>query len=83
MKRRVIVHIGMHKTGSSSIQHTLYQRLADASFEYADLGCANHSEQIHSLFSSSPERYHLHRKRGRSKEEIERFNADIRQRRVR
>jgi len=80
MKRRIIVHIGMHKTGSSSIQQTLHTGLADPAFEYADLDKPNHSQGVYSLFCDSPETYHAHRKRGWGEEEIEQFNAATRER---
>lgn len=49
-KKEIIIHIGMHKTGSSSIQRTLYKYLNDKRFTYVDLGSANHSSYISSLF---------------------------------
>jgi len=57
---RCIIHIGMHKTGSSSIQSSL-DGLDDATFRYADLGVSNHSLAMYSLFSEHPERHHLHK----------------------
>ena len=33
-----VFHFGMHKTGSSSIQNSLYHGLGDPAFHYADLG---------------------------------------------
>ena len=53
---RCIIHIGMHKTGSTSIQASL-NRLADSRFLYADLGPEpNHSIPLCVLFSSDPAR---------------------------
>ena len=49
-KKECIVHIGMHKTGSSSIQASLYQQLKSEFFSYFDLNEPNHSERIFSLF---------------------------------
>ena len=80
MMRRVIVHIGMGKTGSSSIQQTLRRGLADPAFRYAGFGGTSHSRSVYSLFSDSPEAFHGHRKRGWGKEEIERFNIATRER---
>ena len=60
-----IVHIGMHKTGSSSIQHSL-RNFKDAQFVYAALGeDANHSLAIFTAFGTQPERHPLHRKADR------------------
>lgn len=45
------VHIGMHKTGSSSIQHNLYRHLSDNHFVYAQMEIPNHSIPIYSMFA--------------------------------
>ena len=51
-----IIHIGMHKTGSTSIQHSL-QGFADQHFTYAELGDnPNHSCAIYDLFTREGER---------------------------
>ncbi|QKE65032.1 hypothetical protein HNE05_17285 [Aquipseudomonas campi] len=51
-----IIHIGMHKTGSTSIQHSL-QGFADQHITYADLGDSpNHSYAIYDLFTQGAER---------------------------
>ncbi len=65
-----IVHIGMHKTGSSSIQETLFNNLTDPGFEYADFGLANQSTLLYTLFSDEPENYHKYRKLGLKKTEV-------------
>lgn len=57
MKERCVIHIGMHKTGSSSIQSSLYKQLTDENFSYADLGGPNHTSRILQLFSEHPEKY--------------------------
>lgn len=55
-----IVHIGMHKTGSTSIQQSL-NGYSDCSCLYARIGNdANHSLAIFSLFSDHPEKHPLH-----------------------
>ena len=65
---RCIIHIGMHKTGSSSIQKSL-RGFQNEEFMYAALGAdANHSLAIYSLFFADPGRHHLHRTR--SDEEV-------------
>ncbi len=50
MKKKCIIHIGMHKTGSSSIQHSLYSNLKDDVFTYLDVGKANHSILLSMFF---------------------------------
>lgn len=64
--RRCIIHIGMHKTGSTSIQSSL-QGFSDDRFLYANLGnIPNHSLAIHSLFVAHPGRHRMHKASGRN-----------------
>lgn len=48
--RRLILHFGTHKTGSTSIQRTLARANLGPDWEYANLGAANHSRVILSAF---------------------------------
>lgn len=74
---RCIVHIGMHKTGSTSIQLSLHG-LDDDRFLYARLaGTPNHSLPIYSAFADTPERHHLHRANGRDRAAIQRYNDRV------
>jgi hypothetical protein len=50
-----IVHFGMHKTGSTSIQQSLYRRLADPRFHYIDLGVADAGPRLAAVFQRQPE----------------------------
>ncbi len=70
----------MHKTGSSSIQASLFAAGGNAFFRYADLGRPNHSEPVYSLFADKPREYHIHRKRGRDGAAIDHFNEANRRR---
>lgn len=45
MVRRCLLHIGMNKTGSTSIQHT-FDHYADGTWRYLDLGSSNHSHLL-------------------------------------
>jgi len=74
MAPQVILHIGMHKTGTTSIQATL-QDFDDGGVRYARLNDQNHSIPIYSQFSSDKYDYHIHKGRGRGKEEIDKINA--------
>jgi hypothetical protein len=57
---RCVLHIGMPKTGTSSIQATLVDREL-ANFEYLRLAeGGNHSTAIYSAFADSPETHHAH-----------------------
>jgi hypothetical protein len=73
-----IIHIGMHKTGSTSIQRSLHG-FSDDRFSYARLArTPNHSLAIYSAFASIPERHHLHRSAGRDLNHVHRYNDRIR-----
>jgi hypothetical protein len=49
MTRRCILHIGLHKTGSSAIQHS-FQRYDDGRLAYLQMGVPNHSYWCNLLF---------------------------------
>lgn len=72
---RLILHIGMPKTGSSSIQETLFNLGTLGSFNYAKLGVANHGGIITSVFSENPYEWRGHRVAARSPKEVKDFNS--------
>ena len=51
--RELILHVGMHKTGTTSIQRSL-QGLPAKGFRYVDLGHANHSNLVIAAFADVP-----------------------------
>jgi len=53
----VILHIGMHKTGTTSIQKSL-SGFDDGKTIYANLGPENHSFAIYTIFSAQRYNYH-------------------------
>lgn len=63
--RQIILHVGMHKTGSTSIQNNCYryrETLAEhgiiyPSFSYLDHTRTNHSGPITAAISENPDRY--------------------------
>jgi hypothetical protein len=73
MVPEVILHIGMHKTGTTSIQSAL-NNFDDGRVRYAQLNDVNHSIPICSLFSKYTYEYHVHKSFGRSREEIDTIN---------
>jgi len=78
---KCIIHIGMHKTGSTSIQHSL-DSYSDDRFLYATLtNTPNHSLAMYSLFAADPGRHRLHRFAQRSGRKLtaylERAQADL------
>jgi len=50
IKQKLFIHLGMHKTGSSSIQESL-KNLNIKNYKYINLGISNHSGPLHRLFS--------------------------------
>jgi hypothetical protein len=73
MITEVILHIGMHKTGTSAIQSCL-KNYDDGSIRMARLPDINHSVPIYSLFSESKYNYFMHRSLGLDKNEIDEYN---------
>lgn len=68
--REVILHIGMHKTGTSSIQKSI-QGLSENGIRVASFDEVNHSIPMYTMFSSERYDYHYWNNRGYSKLEIE------------
>jgi hypothetical protein len=72
-----ILHIGMHKTGSTSIQFSL-ANFSDARMLYARLGTTpNHSLAMYTLFAAEPQKHRLHAGR-RSPEKMRAYIDGIR-----
>jgi hypothetical protein len=68
---RVILHAGMHKTGTSTIQVSLSSGLNNSHYVYLDLGEPNHSGPLVNLFGEKPENYHGNKKRGLTIQDIQ------------
>ena len=75
---RILLHAGMHKTGTSSIQASLSSGLSDPGFIYLDLGEPNHSGPLINLFGIKPESYHGNRKRGLSIQDLQTIRQSLR-----
>jgi hypothetical protein len=50
LQRKLIIHIGMNKTGSSSIQESMHKNLYNERFKYMQLSSPNHSGPLQMLF---------------------------------
>lgn len=59
---RCVLHIGMPKTGTSSIQDTLYFGLKDPRFSYYSAGEVNGSRMLWTLYAKEKLPFHLWRK---------------------
>lgn len=75
----VILHVGLHKTGTSSIQETFFSEINNKLLEtkdylYPKSWYSNHSIPVYSAFCDDPENYHINIKRGYSFEEIKSVN---------
>lgn len=76
---KLVLHAGMHKTGSSSIQKSFatYDRGGVA---YLQVGHPNHSGLHFTAFAKAPHRYRAHVKNKRSEEEVAALRARFRER---
>lgn len=68
--KELLLHIGMHKTGSSSIQSSL-KDYADDRTHYASFQEENHSKPVTTLFSSDPYNLLPWKRRGLSKRKVD------------
>lgn len=68
-KQTILLHIGMHKTATTSIQASL-SGFSDGHVRYARLGRANHSLALITAFSQSPEQHQFFARRGNSPEDL-------------
>jgi len=68
----MIVHIGMPKTGTSSIQESLVHGMRDPRFVYVGLGLVNGSRALQCLVGDQPVAAHLHPSQGIDREGIRR-----------
>jgi tetratricopeptide (TPR) repeat protein len=74
---RLVIHIGMPKTDSSSIQETLFAKGRHGQFAYADLGVPNQGGMLRSFFSADPYIWGGHRAACRSHPEVIAFNQNV------
>jgi hypothetical protein len=71
---KLILNIGMHKTGTTSIQRTLHNYVGETA-AYLDAGHWNHSGVLMTMFMSQPETYSAHKKNSRSLEDVDVLKA--------
>lgn len=68
--RPLILHVGMPKTGTSSLQESLFRCLSDRRFRYVGLGMVNASRAIQCLVGDEPVVRHAHPSQGIDPEAI-------------
>lgn len=79
--KRCWIHIGMPKTGSTSIQGHLAKRRRGTGWRYIAIGkLANMNREMHAMFGTQPERWYWFKKQGMSREEIQEQGALMRDR---
>ncbi|MEY4984218.1 MAG: hypothetical protein RIR62_2484 [Pseudomonadota bacterium] len=69
MPRRLVLHIGMHKTGTTAIQSAL-AGYDDGQTRMARLGGQNHSIPMLTAFAADPTRYHVWVRQGLAADEV-------------
>ncbi|MEB3265391.1 MAG: hypothetical protein VKN13_02125 [Cyanobacteriota bacterium] len=79
MASSLILHAGMHKTGTSSIQKTLFHGLQDTRYHYVGCGLVNGSRAIHTLVADQPVLHHTHRDRGLDDKAVEQLRIHYQQ----
>lgn len=72
------IHIGMPKTGTTTIQGALAKARQFSEFRYLELDHANHSQGMVAIFSKTPESSPFFRHSGGSTEEFRRYAAEMR-----
>jgi len=75
--KNLYIHVGMSKTGTSTIQDTLYANrdfLLKADCFYSNYLPKNHSDVFRMLFASEPEKQHTNVKLGIGKDEVKTLN---------
>lgn len=70
-----IIHAGMHKTGTTAIQHHLYHQMPKG-VHYLPWRDPNHSDLGVVLFDEAPETYWVFRREGRSAEDMQKWRGE-------
>lgn len=71
---KLVLNIGMHKTGSSAIQES-FRSFARGGHAYLDIGNPNHSAIYATMFMDKPEDYAAHRKNTRDPSQVAEIKA--------
>ena len=72
-----ILHIGMPKTGTSSIQDSMYFGLSDPKFQYISFDGSNSMMLLTALFCALPEKLLAFEHRGWTSQQIEAYKSQI------
>lgn len=79
MVNEIVLHVGLHKTGTSSIQMTFFsgendKLLREKGYLYPQCWSANHSIPVYSAFCDHPEQYHMNVRFGYTIEQVKELN---------
>lgn len=75
------LHIGMHKTGSTSIQANLAQIQDPKGWRYISVARGpNMGKALYAMFATNPHRFHWFVKQDKPPKDIDRWGADLRKR---
>lgn len=72
---KFVLHIGLHKTGSTAIQ-SAFKGFDDGITKYADLGYENHSIPFYTAYSAAHLDYHIWKTAGLTPTQIERKRSE-------
>lgn len=73
-KELCIVHIGMPKTGSTTLEETFFENIEDPRVAYASLPESNHGCRIVSLFIDHPEKYYYTQNLALTESGLQKYN---------
>ncbi|WP_338552544.1 hypothetical protein [Paenibacillus sp. KS-LC4] len=78
-EKEIFLHVGLHKTGTTSIQDTLHvdhnnKLLESKGYLYPKCWPSNHSIPIYSSFCDDPTAYHIHIRNGYTADQIASLN---------
>jgi len=77
--KTLFLHVGIHKTGTTSVQNTLFMNkslLKEHGYLYPDSFGKNHSIELYSAFCDNPEKYHINMKKDFSIDQINEYNLN-------
>lgn len=77
--KRIWIHIGMPKTGTTSVQSYLAKNRTQPGWQYIALGSSpDMNREMHAMFGTKPHRWYWFAKRGDSPEQIAELGAKLR-----
>jgi len=72
-----ILHIGMPKTGSTTIQDNLFQNLKDTKTTYPNIGIANNGTPFYAIFKKDIENYYFIKNKLFNADQLKDYRAEL------